>query len=402
MECLAHKKYYQGKVTMDTTKQTTFFCLVILLAGFAAGSNAWTPGAKAACPEFLPGQSLGTLESSMIDEASGMAGSRDNPGVLWMHNDSGDSARVFATDIHGTHLGVYNLSGTGAYDWEDMAVGPGPVANQSYLYLGDIGDNNAVRSTMQVHRVAEPTVSPDQTPVNETIYGVETFTLAYPDGARDAETLLVDPVNGDLYVVSKRETRSRVYRAPCPLSTSGTITMEYKGELPWGWATGGDISPAGDEIIIRGYFTASLWQRPLGTNLWEAFSQTPCSIPLVVEPQGESICFDATGLDYFTVSEGTSQPVYYFERISGRIPGDANRDGVVNEDDAQILAENWGQNGGWAQGDFTLDGIVNALDASILAANWGSSASETTPAPEPGTLATLLGIIGIALLWRRN
>jgi len=248
-------------------KQVTILCVGLLLVGSHVGSEAWIRTAAAACPEFLSGQSLGTLELSSINEASGLAGSRANSGVLWMHNDSGDSARVFATELDGDHLGIYYLSGTGATDWEDMAIGPGPVAGQSYLYLGDIGDNNAVRSSIQVYRVAEPAVSPGQTPVTTTLYGVETFTLEYPDGPRDAETLLVDPLNGDLYVISKRTSYSRVYRAAYPQSTSGTITMEFKGELPWGWATGGDVAPMGDEIIIRGYSNASLWRRPPGTDL---------------------------------------------------------------------------------------------------------------------------------------
>ena len=91
--------------------------------------------------------------------------------------------------------------------------------------------------------------------------------------------------------------------------------MEYKCQLPWGWATGGDISPDGDEILIRGYNNASLWPRLPGTNLWDAFSQSPVSVPLRSEPQGEAIGFDSDGWGYFTVSEGTYQPIYYFDRV---------------------------------------------------------------------------------------
>ena len=284
------------------------FAVMVALSGLSAIE------AQADCLEFLPGQQVGTVESGTINEASGLAASRANADVLWVHNDSGDSARVFAMDTQGRHLGIYDLAGAGSRDWEDMAVGPGPVAGQSYLYMGDIGDNAATRSSIQIHRVAEPTVSSTQAPVEITLSGVETITLTYPDGARDAEALMVDPVNGDIYVVSKREAQSRVYRAAYPQSTTETTAMEFKGELPWGWATGGDISPTGQEILIRGYVIASHWPNESST-LWEAFLQPPCSAPLISEPQGESICYDANGFGYFTVSEGSHPPIYYFERV---------------------------------------------------------------------------------------
>ncbi len=287
-------------------------------------------------PQFLPAQQVGTVQQAAIDEASGLAASRANPGVLWVHNDSGDSARAFAMNARGTHLGIYNLSGASATDWEDMAIGPGPDPVQSYLYLGDIGDNNAVRSTIRVYRVPEPSVSPSQPPANANLSGVDTITLQYPDGPRDAETLIVDPTTADLYIISKRETPSRLYRAAYPQSTSQTIVMEYRGQLPWGWATGGDISPNGGEILVRGYWNASLWRRPPGTALWDAFAETGYGVPVAFEPKGEAIGFHGMGHGYYTVSEESHQPIYYYERVPA--PGDLDSDGDVDADDLVILS----------------------------------------------------------------
>ena len=212
-------------------------------------SSAWAQG-------FLPPVNVGIVQSGSTNEASGIAASFNSVDVLWVHNDSGDSARTFAMNTAGDHLGIYNISGVGAYDWEDIAIGPGPLAGESYLYLGDIGDNNAVRSSIQIHRVLEPAVTANQTPVMTSLAGAETITLLYPDGARDAETLLVDPDTGDIYIISKRDLTPRVYRAAYPQSTASPITMDYLGTLPWslGFPVGGAISPDGEEIIVKWSF----------------------------------------------------------------------------------------------------------------------------------------------------
>lgn len=266
-------------------------------------------------PHFADATRSGTVEYKEINEASGIAASRKNAGVLWIHNDSGDSARVFAVTTTGKHLGTYNFSGISVVDCEDIAVGPGPIRGRSYIYLADIGDNNAVRTDIVVYRVEEPTVFVNQQPVTVNLTGVETLRLKYEDGARDAETLMVD-TNGDLYIVSKREIRSRLYRvAASELTKFGTAVLRFKAELPWGWATAGDISPDGCEILIRGYNNASVWSRPSGSNLWNAFKGKEYRVPVAIEPQGEAICYASDGRGYYTVSEGLNQPIYYYKRL---------------------------------------------------------------------------------------
>ena len=357
-------------------------------------------------PWFQAGVQVGTVQEPDVTEASGLGGSRANPGVLWVHNDSGDSARAFAMDTLGNALGTYNIVGADAVDWEDMTVGPGPVPDQQYLYLGDIGDNLALRGgvlpAVKVYRVAEPTVALDQTPGKFNLAGAEAITLVYPDGARDAETLMVDPITGDLYVVSKRETLSRVYRAPAgDLVDGATVTLEFKAELPWGWATGGDISPDGRWILIRGYDNASLWTRPEEGDLWEAFDQPPVEVPLISEPQGEAVGFDANGWGYFTVSEGTAEPIYHFA-VGPPIPGDANLDGVVNGADYTVWADHYGQSPvppwedcGWSVGNFNDDDIVHGADYTVWADHYGSEAA-SAPVPEPASM-WLLAVAGAAL-----
>jgi len=265
---------------------------------------------------FLPGKRVGTVQTSLITEASGIVASRKSRGVLWVHNDSGDSARVYAINTEGKLLGTYRIEGANCRDWEDIAIGPGPDPNRGYLYIGDIGDNSANRSFITVYRVPEPEVDTNRVVTQRQIGPAEPIELAYPDGAKDAETLMVDPLNGDIYVIAKREWFCRVYRAPYPQSTKKRTVMSLVANLPWGFATGGDVSPNGELVIARGMYSASMWIRPKGEELWRAFGTKYLSLELMREPQGEGICFDGDGRGYLTIGEMLQPPIYYFAASS--------------------------------------------------------------------------------------
>jgi len=80
------------------------------------------------------------------------------------------------------------------------------------------------------------------------------------------------------------------------------------------------------------------------------------------------------------------------------LPGDADGDGTVDEDDASALAANWLKQSGatWAEGDFNDDGVVDDADATILAANW--QVSVTASVPEPTMSVLLLALAGGLLI----
>jgi hypothetical protein len=268
-----------------------------------------------AAPQFLEGQNLGTVQLSSIVEASGIVASRQHPGVLWTFNDNGDE-RLFAMSTAGRHLGVYTLSTVAARDWEDIAMGPGPQAGVNYLYVADTGDNSQVRSTITVFRVAEPSVSATQSPVNVNIAAADSLSLRYPDGPHDAEVLIVDPANGDIYIVTKRDSLGRIFYAPAPLSTSSTTTLQHLGNLTWTGALSGDISPDGDELLLLGSSRAYYYARPAGTSIAAALAAVPEPVPYTRQQLGEGITFDSTGQHYYTNSEGVHQPLWYYQRVA--------------------------------------------------------------------------------------
>lgn len=288
-----------------------------------SGAQGGLGGAPGDCPAFADAETTGNLESVELTEASGIVASRKHAGVLWLHNDSGDSARVFAASTTGKHLGTFTLAAVQAVDWEDIAIGPGPTPNADYLYLGDIGDNAAQRPEIRVNRLLEPMVSSGQSPVTVSISDVETFVLSYEDGAHDAETLLVDPVSGELLIVTKQAVGpSLVFRAgPLP-SGGGSVTLTQTTSLAFGVSpllgsnltTAGDISASGAFIAIRSYTHAFLWRRGPGQSVSAALGGEPCPIPLLLQPQGESLGFAGDGQGYYTVSEGTGPPLHFYAR----------------------------------------------------------------------------------------
>lgn len=280
------------------------------------------PDALPGCPGFAAAVTLGRTPATILTEASGIVESRRNPGTLWLHNDSGAGPRIVALAKTGTAQAIYDLASASARDWEDIALGPGPVRGQSYLYVGDIGDNGESRTSIDVYRVAEPDVTTGST-TPSMLSGVERFPLQYPDRAHNAETLLVDPENGDVYIVTKSgDGNSLVFRAAAPLQAGMTTKLTQVAQLRFGSAplggnrltTAGDISPSGREIAIRSYDAAYLWRRLPGTTIAEALATEPCRIPLGLELQGEALGFAADGSGYFTVSEGSTVPIYFYAR----------------------------------------------------------------------------------------
>jgi len=246
---------------------------------------------------------LGKIQSDQLNEISGMVTGRINPGILWVHNDSGDKSYLYAINRQGNLLGKYLLKDAWNRDWEDIAAGPGPLADLNYLYLGDIGDNDAVYTVKVVYRLREPEVLLQPALIDTTITDWAPIAFTYPDGPRDAECLLVDPLTTDLYVLSKRDTRTHVYWAPYPQPVDSVFEIQKLGTIPVAGITAGDISPDGKYIILKNYTEVFVWQRIKNESLFKTLSRTPERLPYIPETQGESLAWDSDGKGYLTTSE---------------------------------------------------------------------------------------------------
>lgn len=274
--------------------------------------------ATALCDEYGEGLEVGKLESPSLAEASGLAASRKQSGVLWSHNDSGDSARVFAFDKSGKHLAEAKLEAAMPFDCEDLAMGPGPMPGADYIFLGDVGDNWAMRSAVFVYRFAEPAVEAGQEPATLTVTEYETLELFYPDGAHDCETVMVDPYNGDIVLVAKTagDTTAGVFVAPAPMTPGEPTMLLEAGTIMLELATGGDISPDGTRMIIKNYFEGGIWIRKQSEPLTAALAAPRCQVPVVLEKQGEAVAFATDSSGYYTVSEFAHEPIYFYEKLT--------------------------------------------------------------------------------------
>ena len=282
------------------------------------------PYFSSAAPTFAKAVTNGMVNIPLLTEASGIAASRNNPGVLWTENDSGNAFVVYAIDSQGRNLGTYALPGN--TDNEDIGIGPGPVTNVSYLFVTDIGDNNSVRASIAIYQTPEPAVYFWQTnaPVsNRAMNGTRTITLTYPDGAHDAEAEFVDSATGDWFVLTKSNTSS-IYVAPkALLDVTNNIMLTFVRTLAFKKPNGADISPSGNEILVRQEEFAQVFTRTNGQSISSVFSEPSNGIPVVGtaagEPNGEAIGFDYFGGGYFTLSDSEPtgvQPLHYFARTS--------------------------------------------------------------------------------------
>jgi hypothetical protein len=295
--------------------------LYLLVLGLCACAGSPGVAQNNSGAGYGPAVRLADLENQAINESSGVAASRRNAGLLWTHNDSGGEPVVYAFDLKGRDRGAWRVEGARAQDWEDMAIGPGPKEGQSYIYAGDIGDNSRARDEIIVYRVIEPAVDGDARPstgdkVKET-QPAAVIRLKYPDGKHDAETLMVHPSTGDLYIVTKvRGAAAGVYKLRAPFEGQGVKTLARVGEIEFpsflrGFVTGGDISPDGRRVVLCDYLSACELALPekSGVGFDEIWKQTPAVVNPGSRRQGEAICYRADGRALFATSEGVPCPL---------------------------------------------------------------------------------------------
>lgn len=291
-DCFHNVKVYRQREFFDTNRHSLVCLVFIVFFLFLSVSGAYA-------------QKAVRIKDKRLDEVSGIAAGRTNPGLYYVHNDSGGKAEVYVLDSKGKTVSILALEGTLNRDWEDIAVGPDSLRGSNCIYVGEIGDNNARYDGIYLYRFNEPPLTKlsAKKPQTVTVTATDTLRIVYEDGPKDSETLFIDPYNADVYLVSKREMKVGLYQVRAPLSNTDVNLAERVLTLDFPLAVGGDISLARDKVIIKTYDKVFSWEVLPEQEIADALSQPPVELPYKPEPQGEAVCWSLDGRSYLTLSE---------------------------------------------------------------------------------------------------
>ncbi len=255
----------------------------------------------------------GQVENDEIIEASGVVASPTQAQVLWTHNDSGDTPRIFAMGLEGQDLAVVHIDDAPLADLEDIAAAPCPDGSGPCLWLADTGNNAMEREDMAIYVVEEPQLDSEVTERQTlTVQAKWRYAVEYPDDPINSEAFMVAPDLSAMWLIEKvDEAQSRVFEKVAPFDDSrwtqvdafaspGVASVEG-GRL----ITGADLHPSGTRALIRTYtglfeyaFEAGQSPRTLSSTLGTVVTYGP-----VDELQGEAIGYDGEGYGIWTLSE---------------------------------------------------------------------------------------------------
>jgi len=277
----------------------------------------------------------GRISDPALDEISGIALSRRDPGRLWAVNDGDNPAELHLLEMEGRRVARFRLAGVRNVDWEDLAAFS--WNGTPYLLVADIGDNSSRRVTVQLHLLVEPEVATGTVAGVGELRPVATLRFRYPDGPRDAEGVAVDVPGGTILVLSKRETEPRFYRLPLRLEwpavplvaepvgrlqldrprfgpPSGPITRSLFGGSP----TALDLDAAGRNLLLLTYTAVYRLQRQ-GQESWAQALERPfawlADHPL---PQAEALAVTPDGAQVHFTSERLPAPLWRLDLANDR------------------------------------------------------------------------------------
>lgn len=296
--------------------------LLVLLATCLALACPRADAARFSEPEIA-----GLVTHRATDEISGLAAARAFPGHFWAINDSGSSAELHLVDGRGQYRGSVPTPGVPNLDWEDLASFQ--LDGRAYLLVADVGDNGGLRNQLQLYVLEEPTALDAPAKLAWTV------RFTWPDGARDCEAAAVDPVAGDVLLVSKKRVPPELFRVPLHPDGDAPVVAERIGTLPGirqpdatdlqlnpvygryrSQVTGIDLSPNGRVLAILNYRTLYFLVRPRGGD-WARALERPRlpSLAMPWLPQAEAVAFEADASGLVVGSEQLPSPFLRYRVI---------------------------------------------------------------------------------------
>jgi hypothetical protein len=253
-----------------------------------------------------------------------MAASHRHDDVLWVANDGGNDARLYAISRRGAKLATFRVAGAENTDWEDLAGFR--LDGRDWLLVADTGDNGGLRRTLQLHVFAEPARLQDG-----VLRPAWTIVFRWPDGARDCEAVAVDAARGEILLVSKKRQPPQLFSLPLrPPRGAGTLVARRIGTLagvPQGdrdevaanpelarirsQVTAADVAPDRHALALLTYRDVLLYRRR-GREDWAAALARPPEIhALPLLPQAEALAWSADGRGLYATGEFSPAPLLF-------------------------------------------------------------------------------------------
>ncbi len=281
--------------------RTVLFPIVVWCLACATGALADAPGVV----------KLLDVKFAGISEMSGMVRSRRYEDVYWMHNDSGDSARLFAVngaglvqfprylagDYHGEVATPGRVSwpgltvqGASNIDWEDIAV------DAENIYIADMGNNGNARRDLGIYVLPEP--NPRQIAQARAL---KFIAVRYPTqekfpGAQwhyDSEAMFV--FRGKLYFLTKHrqpgkigewESGTVLYRLDTMATDRVNVLTRVDMHDEVAVVTAADLSPDGTRLAVLCYTALWIFEAPKGRDRW--LSGRAYMTPLAIDFTGQA------------------------------------------------------------------------------------------------------------------
>ena len=226
---------------------------------------------------------VGRLAHEALGEVSGIVKSARGD-FYWVHNDSGDSPRLFAIDGEGTPLKPpwmpidladwpgHAIDNATHFDWEDIALSDG------VLYVADVGNNGNARRDLGVYVVNEP--DPFAIP---RMRALKYLPVRYPDQDDhpgdvwhfDCEAVFV--ADGVLHFLTKHRQSGQIgegapgtklYRLDTHHTDAENVLTLVGRRDDVSQVTAADMSPDGNRLAVATYTTLWLFDRPAYDDDW--------------------------------------------------------------------------------------------------------------------------------------
>lgn len=265
-----------------------------------------------ACTAWGDPVQTGLVQDAELNEISGVIPSVLNPGALWVVEDHGNEAAVYALDERGALLATVTIDGVENEDMEDLDLVS--CGNLTCIVVADVGNNGKDRDDLALVVFEEPKLDGVTTQFSAV---AERYPFTFP-GVEDSESL-THTDDGRFVIATKRPDKTTgVYTIPAftvdaVASLVGeVVTADEDDEGGGGLVTSASMWPDQSRLLLRTYQYAREWALPGGIDTIGTATYTDIVAPVM--PHVEAVGYDTVRSGYWTIPEApidATSPVWW-------------------------------------------------------------------------------------------